>query len=119
MHPCSAGKSSIARVVFAKMPPHETLFLEPTAIPRAYSAGANTYMPYTVWEWPADHAWSRATAASLGLTGAGAAGGGMLGASLDKGGAGILSSSITSSMGADRGGIGGSLRAGGGGGGGG
>lgn len=68
---CSAGKSSISKVVFSKMAPHETLFLEPSAAPRVYTIATNPYMQFAVWDWPGDYEWARGPApgASGGVNG--------------------------------------------------
>ena len=73
-----AGKSSLARVIFAKVPAHETMLLEPTPshVVRAYAVATNPYVQFTLWDWPADYAWAVgrraevAVASSLGATGA-------------------------------------------------
>lgn len=48
--PRRSGKSSIARAVFGRLPPHETIFLEPTAVPRLYMVGGNTSSRTTLGE---------------------------------------------------------------------
>lgn len=78
-----SGKTSIARVIFAKVPAHETMLIEPTPahVVRAYTVATNPYVQFTLWDWPADYAWAvkheaayvdHATpvASSFGVTGA-------------------------------------------------
>ncbi|KAI6246443.1 GTP-binding protein gtr2 [Erysiphe necator] len=45
-----SGKSSISSVVFRKMPPHETLFLESTA--RLQKNSMLSFMDFQVWDFP-------------------------------------------------------------------
>jgi Ras-related GTP-binding protein C/D len=48
-----AGKTSVANVVFKKMSPHETLFLEATQKPEQRSLGhTNGLVPFTLWDYP-------------------------------------------------------------------
>jgi hypothetical protein len=78
----SAGKTSIARVVFAKLPAHETIFLEPSQHVAVYSVATNPYvqassqpallclrrrvcptfdlllLQFALWDWPACHSWA-------------------------------------------------------------
>merc|ERR1712169_146628 len=46
----SSGKSSISSVVFHKLPPHETLFLESTA--RIQKDSMASFMDFQVWDFP-------------------------------------------------------------------
>jgi hypothetical protein len=64
--PCRSGKSSIARVVFSKMPPHETLFLVPSTEPRVFTIATNPYMQWAVWDWPGDMEWHRGGPSTIG-----------------------------------------------------
>ena len=45
-----SGKSSIQRVVFHKMPPHETLFLESTS--KVSTDTINSFIDFQVWDFP-------------------------------------------------------------------
>ena len=45
-----SGKSSIQRVVFHKMPPHETLFLESTS--KISTDTINSFIDFQVWDFP-------------------------------------------------------------------
>ncbi|TAQ86094.1 hypothetical protein B7494_g5589 [Chlorociboria aeruginascens] len=45
-----SGKSSISSVVFHKLPPHETLFLESTA--RIQKDSMHSFMDFQVWDFP-------------------------------------------------------------------
>ncbi|KFY07389.1 hypothetical protein V492_07169, partial [Pseudogymnoascus sp. VKM F-4246] len=45
-----SGKSSISSVVFHKMPPNETLFLESTA--RIHKDSMHSFMDFQVWDFP-------------------------------------------------------------------
>ena len=58
--PRRAGKTSIARTVLAREPPHEAIFLAPTAArrPRAYHVRSALF-PFCVWDWPGGHSWRR------------------------------------------------------------
>ncbi len=47
-----SGKSSIANVVFNKMPPAETLFLESTARITKESMHVSSFMDFQVWDFP-------------------------------------------------------------------
>lgn len=55
-----SGKTSIARVIFAKVPAHDTMLIEPTPpqVVRAYTVATNPYVQFTLWDWPADYAWA-------------------------------------------------------------
>ena len=49
-----SGKSSIQRVVFHKMSPHETLFLEGTnSLDIKYIAN-NSFVQFQIWDFPGD-----------------------------------------------------------------
>lgn len=49
-----SGKSSIQRVVFHKMSPHETLFLESTnSLDIKYIAN-NSFVQFQIWDFPGD-----------------------------------------------------------------
>jgi Ras-related GTP-binding protein C/D len=51
-----AGKTSVANVVFKKMSPHETLFLETTQKPEHRSVGhANHLVPFHLWDYPGSY----------------------------------------------------------------
>jgi hypothetical protein len=75
-----AGKTSIARLVTARMPPHEAMLLPPTHGPaRVYAVAANPFFQYNVWDWPGAHAWAlpnAAAAAAVAASAAAAPGGG-------------------------------------------
>lgn len=64
-----SGKTSIARVIFAKVPAHETMFIEstPSHVVRAFAVATNPYVQFTVWDWPADYAWAVARPGSTAL----------------------------------------------------
>ncbi len=49
-----SGKSSIQRVVFQKMSPHETLFLESTTSLGINFIANNPYVQFEVWDFPGD-----------------------------------------------------------------
>jgi len=49
-----SGKSSILRVVFHKMPPHETLFLESTTSLDIKYIANNSFVQYQIWDFPGD-----------------------------------------------------------------
>lgn len=50
-----SGKSSIQRVVFHKMSPHETLFLEGTnSLDIKYIAN-NSFVQFQIWDFPGDY----------------------------------------------------------------
>lgn len=52
---CRSGKSSIQRVVFHKMSPHETLFLEGTnSLDIKYIAN-NSFVQFQIWDFPGDY----------------------------------------------------------------
>ena len=40
---CRSGKTSIARVVFGRLPPHEAAFVEPSAAPVVYVVGSSSH----------------------------------------------------------------------------
>ena len=52
-----AGKSSIERVVFGKMSPHETLFLEPTSVVTNREIANNSLVQFEIWDMPGDVEW--------------------------------------------------------------
>jgi hypothetical protein len=53
--PNRSGKSSIQRVVFHKMSPHETLFLEGTnSLDIKYIAN-NSFVQFQIWDFPGDY----------------------------------------------------------------
>mmetsp|Transcript_18488 Transcript_18488/g.30134 ORF Transcript_18488/g.30134 Transcript_18488/m.30134 type:complete len:440 (+) Transcript_18488:34-1353(+) len=54
MGPRRSGKSSIQRVVFQKMSPHETLFLESTTALSIKFIANNPYVQFEVWDFPGD-----------------------------------------------------------------
>ena len=47
-----AGKSSIQKVVFHKMSPHETLFLEPTNKLVKNDIANSSFVQFEVWDFP-------------------------------------------------------------------
>lgn len=49
-----AGKSSIFRVLFSKMSPHETLFLEPTPGLEIWRIANSDLITFQVWDFPGD-----------------------------------------------------------------
>lgn len=51
---CSAGKSSIQRVVFHKMSPHETLFLTGTNALDIKLVANNPFVQFQIWDLPGD-----------------------------------------------------------------
>ncbi|KAN0115201.1 Gtr1/RagA G protein conserved region domain containing protein [Hyaloscypha variabilis] len=51
-----SGKSSISSVVFHKMPPNETLFLESTA--RIQKDSMHSFMDFQVWDFPGQVDWA-------------------------------------------------------------
>lgn len=106
-----SGKSSIAKVVFSKMAPHETLFLEPSTALRVYTIATNPYMQFSIWDWPGDYEWARGAASHAGSTSLGASymgsasmpGGSLLGASLAHSmGVGSMASRAGTSTGSHR-----------------
>ena len=54
MGPRRAGKSSIQRVVFYKMSPHETLFLESTNTLDVKYVANNAFVQFQIWDFPGD-----------------------------------------------------------------
>ena len=50
-----SGKSSIAKVVFQKMPPHETLFLESTARPDVRTIAHNSLIQFKICDFPGSY----------------------------------------------------------------
>lgn len=54
MGPRRSGKSSIQRVVFQNMSPHETLFLESTTELGIKFIANNPYVQFEVWDFPGD-----------------------------------------------------------------
>mmetsp|Transcript_32005 Transcript_32005/g.42230 ORF Transcript_32005/g.42230 Transcript_32005/m.42230 type:complete len:366 (-) Transcript_32005:72-1169(-) len=50
-----SGKSSIQRVVFNKMSPHETLFLESTAQLDIKLVANNPFVQFQIWDFPGDY----------------------------------------------------------------
>eukprot|EP00941_MAST-03F_sp_MAST-3F-sp1_P003748 g3748.t1 len=55
MGPKRSGKSSIQRVVFHKMSPHETLFLEPTSSLEIIPVANNPFVNLQLWDTPGDY----------------------------------------------------------------
>lgn len=53
-----SGKSSIERVVFHKMSPHETLFLESTASVDIHYIANNNFIKFQTWDFGGDHSLS-------------------------------------------------------------
>jgi len=53
-----SGKSSIQRVVFHKMSPHETLFLEATAALDIKYIANNPFVQFQIWDFPGDYDFS-------------------------------------------------------------
>ena len=49
-----SGKSSIQRVVFHKMSPHETLFLECTNQLDIKYIANNSFVQFQIWDFPGD-----------------------------------------------------------------
>uniref|UniRef100_A0A6B2L859 Ras-related GTP-binding protein n=1 Tax=Arcella intermedia TaxID=1963864 RepID=A0A6B2L859_9EUKA len=49
-----SGKSSIHRVVFEKMSPNETLFLEPTNEIRRQNINNGSFVQFQIWDFPGD-----------------------------------------------------------------
>jgi hypothetical protein len=71
-----SGKTSIARVVLCRTPPHDTLFLPASApgVPRVYTVAAVPKpFQYNVWDWPGGYPWSPTPAAAVAGAGQGAA----------------------------------------------
>jgi len=54
MGPRRSGKSSIQRVVFHKMSPHETLFLESTNSLDVKYIANNSFVQFEIWDFPGD-----------------------------------------------------------------
>ena len=54
MGPRRSGKSSIQRVVFNKMSPHETLFLESTNHLDIKYIANNSFVQFQIWDFPGD-----------------------------------------------------------------
>ena len=54
MGPRRSGKSSIQRVVFQKMPPHETLFLEGSSGLDIKYVANNHLTQFQIWDFPGD-----------------------------------------------------------------
>ena len=54
MGPRRSGKSSIQKVVFHKMSPHETLFLESTNILDIKFIANSNYVQFQIWDFPGD-----------------------------------------------------------------
>jgi Ras-related GTP-binding protein C/D len=54
MGPRRSGKSSIQRVVFHKMSPHETLFLECTTRLDVKYIANNSFVQFQIWDFPGD-----------------------------------------------------------------
>lgn len=63
--PRHAGKTSIVRVVFHKVSPHETLFLEPSTAVEPELIAHNPALPFEVWDIPGDFDLSGATPITL------------------------------------------------------
>jgi Ras-related GTP-binding protein C/D len=47
-----SGKSSIHRVVFGKLSPHETVFLDSTVKPTKHTLAHNSFVNFHVWDFP-------------------------------------------------------------------
>ena len=56
MGPRRSGKSSIERVVFHKMSPHETLFLESTNQVDVKLVANNSFVKFQTWDFGGDRA---------------------------------------------------------------
>mmetsp|Transcript_4115 Transcript_4115/g.8891 ORF Transcript_4115/g.8891 Transcript_4115/m.8891 type:complete len:442 (+) Transcript_4115:76-1401(+) len=54
MGPRRSGKTSIQRVLFTKMSPHETLFLETTNSLSIKFVANNPFVQFEIWDFPAD-----------------------------------------------------------------
>jgi len=52
-----SGKSSILKVVFNKMSPHETRHLESTKTPEKCSVSTNSFIKFDVWDYPGQLDW--------------------------------------------------------------
>lgn len=50
--PQRSGKSSIHRVVFGKLSPHETVFLDSTVKPTKHTLAHNSFVNFHVWDFP-------------------------------------------------------------------
>jgi Ras-related GTP-binding protein C/D len=58
MGPRRSGKTSIERVVFQKMSPHETLFLESTHSLDVKLVNNNPFVQFQIWDFPGDFTFS-------------------------------------------------------------
>jgi len=54
MGPQRSGKTSISKVLFSKMSPHETLFLEPTSSLSIKLVANNPFVQFEVWDFPGE-----------------------------------------------------------------
>jgi len=52
-----SGKSSILKVVFNKMSPHETRHLESTKTPEKCTVATNSFIKFDVWDYPGQLEW--------------------------------------------------------------
>ncbi len=52
---CRSGKTSIARVVFQKLSPHETFFLTPTTKVEPMVIDNNPYITFTIKDFPGNY----------------------------------------------------------------
>ena len=52
LYSCRSGKSSIQRVVFHKMSPNETLFLESTNAIHKENVSNSSFVQFAVWDFP-------------------------------------------------------------------
>lgn len=68
--PQRSGKTSILKVVFQKMSPHETLFFEPTQKTEITSVKRNDLVTFKVFDFPGSHYFDDSEAAVFNKTGA-------------------------------------------------
>ena len=54
-----SGKSSMSGVVFHKMPPHETLFMEGTGSLDIKYVANNAFVQFQIWDFPGDFEFGR------------------------------------------------------------
>eukprot|EP00614_Pseudopedinella_elastica_P018388 CAMPEP_0172646816 /NCGR_PEP_ID=MMETSP1068-20121228/240431_1 /TAXON_ID=35684 /ORGANISM="Pseudopedinella elastica, Strain CCMP716" /LENGTH=453 /DNA_ID=CAMNT_0013461081 /DNA_START=168 /DNA_END=1530 /DNA_ORIENTATION=+ len=54
-----SGKSSMAGVVFQKMPPHETLFMDSTSALSIKYVANNPFVQFQIWDFPGDFDFAR------------------------------------------------------------
>ncbi|GAB5035086.1 ras-related gtp binding c [Nannochloropsis oceanica] len=64
MGPRRSGKTSIERVVFQKMSPHETLFLESTHSLDVKLINNNPFVQFQIWDFPGDFSFTSASSSS-------------------------------------------------------